>query len=72
MARRTLFQTPEQAVATLGLLLRSTGNFSIKPYSVTTRGTYLWLALDSLIPHYGLWAVLAPWTVWPAPAASTT
>jgi hypothetical protein len=52
----TLFQTPEQAVATLGLLLRSTGNFTIRPYLVTTRGTYLWLALDSLIPHYGLWA----------------
>jgi hypothetical protein len=52
----TLLQTPEQAVATLGLLLRSTGNFSTRPYLVTTRGIYLWLALDSLIPHYGLWA----------------
>lgn len=52
----TLFQTPEQAVATLGLLLRCTGNFPIRPYTVTTRGTYLWLALDSLLPHYGLWA----------------
>jgi len=52
----TLFQTPEQAVATLGLLLRSTGTFSIRPYLVTRRGIYLLLALDSLIPHYGLWA----------------
>ena len=52
----TLVQTPERAVATLGLLLRSTGSFSIRPYLVTTRGSYLWLALDSLIPHYGMWA----------------
>lgn len=52
----TLFQTPEQAVATLGLLLRAAGHFPIKPHTATTRGTYLWLALDSLLPHYGPWA----------------
>ena len=56
MRGETLFQTPEQVVATLGLLQRSTGTFSIRPYLVTRRGIYLLLALDSLIPHYGLWA----------------
>lgn len=51
-----LLVTPEEAVATLGLLLRSVGIFSVRPYSVTSRGSYLWLALDSLLPHYPRWA----------------
>jgi hypothetical protein len=68
----TLLQTPERAVATLGLLLRSIGTFSIKPYLVTTRGIYLWLALDSLIPHYGLWAAACSADGVAGPGRSTT
>lgn len=52
----TLVQTPEQAVATLGLLLRGMGIFPVLPNMFVRRSMYLWLSLDSLIPHYGDWA----------------
>ncbi|KAA1424108.1 hypothetical protein [Nocardioides antri] len=52
----TLMAPPERAVATLGLILRGNCHFPVTPYSTTGRGFYLALALDSLLPNYGLWA----------------